>query len=255
MSKIVFLLFIVCFSLIINSCKKGVDEQPPAPIFQAEINGKMWKASSIAVKLNKDNFAGYFTFKAASNDTTIFLGNNEGKESSFFFKTSVVTLTSFTALRNRTTGNKINLSWTTRNETNSDKFELQRSFDGVNFSGIIDVPAAGNSTTEKTYQYIDKPPKASETVSRVYYRLKMVDLNTSFVYSPTLVVSLVSPGIIQLSALSTDYAYGFDGNVTIAKMDTVRRTIDGSFNFSYYNDRTGQTEQVSKGVFKNVIYQ
>jgi trimeric autotransporter adhesin len=82
-----------------------------------------------------------------------------------------VTLMGFTAqLQN---GNGL-LQWTTSAETNSKYFEVQRSVDGVNFSKIGTVNAAGNSNSERRYTLVDKSLSAVN-----YYRVKMVDADNS----------------------------------------------------------------------------
>ena len=63
------------------------------------------------------------------------------------------------------------LEWTTASETNSKQFELQKSFDGINFSKISVIKAAGNSTVNQQYSFLD--PAVAPEIS--YYRLFMVD--------------------------------------------------------------------------------
>jgi Leucine-rich repeat (LRR) protein len=76
-------------------------------------------------------------------------------------------------------GSSGQLQWITANENNSKSFELQRSLNGINFTAIVTIPAAGTSTDNLTYQYTDKP--LTETV--YYYRLKMIDRDGHYTYS------------------------------------------------------------------------
>ncbi len=71
------------------------------------------------------------------------------------------------------------LKWSTSQEQNSSHFELERSIDGRHFSKIGTTAAAGNSNTEKNYQYSDATPMQGNN----FYRLKMVDLNGTAKYS------------------------------------------------------------------------
>ncbi len=80
--------------------------------------------------------------------------------------------------------NEILLKWTTLSEENSSHFEIEKSIDGVdNFKMIGLVHSHHESTTEKTYQFIDK-----NTSLVNYYRLKMVDLDGSFEYSNIIII-------------------------------------------------------------------
>lgn len=84
-----------------------------------------------------------------------------------------VTLTHFTASKEHTS---TALSWATADEVNSDRFEIQRSFDNKSWHQIGEVAAYGNSTTLKNYQFNDEYPANGDN----YYRLKMIDKDGSF---------------------------------------------------------------------------
>ena len=62
---------------------------------------------------------------------------------------------------------KVLLNWKTSFEQNTVYFEIQRSSDGSNWASIGHLPASGNSTTEKSYNYIDTHPLAGNA----YYRI------------------------------------------------------------------------------------
>lgn len=74
----------------------------------------------------------------------------------------------------------VELKWTTATESNSDYFSVERSTDGLNYESIGMVNGAGNSVT--TLHYSLKDASALSDIS--YYRLKMVDLDGSYKYSP-----------------------------------------------------------------------
>lgn len=76
--------------------------------------------------------------------------------------------------------NSIDISWKTATENNSDYFELQKSFDGISFTKLAKIKAAGNSHTLK--EYLSKDEKKINT--QLYYRLKIVDLDNTYKYSP-----------------------------------------------------------------------
>ncbi len=82
----------------------------------------------------------------------------------------------FTAAKKGNTGA---LNWNTLQEINTNKFVVERSTDGINFSTIGTVAALGNSSTSKSYSFTDVTPLNGTD----YYRLKHVDKDGSFVYS------------------------------------------------------------------------
>jgi hypothetical protein len=65
------------------------------------------------------------------------------------------------------------LSWRTVTERASSHFEVQRSFDGINFEKIGLVDAAGESTELLSYSFVDEDVQTG----MVYYRLLQHDLN------------------------------------------------------------------------------
>ncbi|HEY1038492.1 MAG TPA: hypothetical protein VGF30_03760, partial [Bacteroidia bacterium] len=89
-----------------------------------------------------------------------------------------IQLVYFTAegLKNHT----VQLKWQTASETNNNYFELQRSTDDLNFTDIARIDGAGNSNTLINYKYIDENPIQGNN----YYRLKQVDFDGNFHYSP-----------------------------------------------------------------------
>jgi hypothetical protein len=72
------------------------------------------------------------------------------------------------------------LYWITATEINNKYFLLESSPDGKEpFDEIQRMYGAGNSNTEKSYDFIDKNPYAIIT----YYRLKQIDFDGKFTYS------------------------------------------------------------------------
>jgi len=74
------------------------------------------------------------------------------------------------------------LKWGTASEQNSKEFWLERSFDGIEFNQIATIPAAGNSSTTRNYEYRDR--NIDQYNRQVFfYRLKQVDLDNNFKHS------------------------------------------------------------------------
>ena len=82
-------------------------------------------------------------------------------------------------------GSDVLLNWSTAQEQNSDYFQIERSADNKNFTAIGKVTAAHNSTLQTNYSFTDANPLTGNN----YYRLKMVDIDGSSIYSKIVVVS------------------------------------------------------------------
>lgn len=76
---------------------------------------------------------------------------------------------------------KVKLNWATTDETGFSHFEVERSGDTKAFKKINQVKAKGNDRKGTTYYTLEDTPVETPTV---YYRLKMVDYDGSFKYSP-----------------------------------------------------------------------
>ncbi|MCS6991759.1 MAG: T9SS type A sorting domain-containing protein [Chitinophagales bacterium] len=83
------------------------------------------------------------------------------------------------------------LSWQTSSELNSDFFAVERSLDGLTFAPIATVKSAGYSVLPLSYAYIDEEALLLP-VPRVYYRLRMVDRDQSFEFSPVRFVNTLA---------------------------------------------------------------
>lgn len=81
--------------------------------------------------------------------------------------------------------NKATLSWYATYETNFRKYEIERSTDAIHFNKIGEV--AGMNLANYIYDDNDLP-----VASMVYYRLKMIDIDGKFNYSPVVNLRLKS---------------------------------------------------------------
>jgi len=87
-----------------------------------------------------------------------------------------VNLISFEASKNE---NQAFLKWSTSAETNSDFFAIERSVKGTVWETLDKVDASQESTSLKTYSYLDTKPNTGDNL----YRLKMIDSDGSLAYS------------------------------------------------------------------------
>jgi hypothetical protein len=78
----------------------------------------------------------------------------------------------------------VNLSWITATETNNSHFNVERSYNGIDFQYIGKVAGKGNTVAETKYSYSDnKVPNLT-----IYYRLKQFDLDGTATISTVAVI-------------------------------------------------------------------
>ncbi len=70
-------------------------------------------------------------------------------------------------------GSAVKINWSTLQEVNSRHFVIERSADTRNWNSITTIAAAGNSTAEIKYSYVDLSPLKAKN----YYRIRQVDEN------------------------------------------------------------------------------
>jgi hypothetical protein len=109
----------------------------------------------------------------ALNTTVYYIDVQVPAFSSFFLKTVAGGLLPATCsnFNYKLADGKVKLLWSTQTETNTKDFELQKSSDGINFSTIATIIAAGSSSNQKDYQFTDML-RNNETI---YYRLQQTD--------------------------------------------------------------------------------
>lgn len=79
-------------------------------------------------------------------------------------------------------GTNVKLNWKTYDEKNNNRFEVQKSSDGLKFTTISSIPSqavSGNSTGTLEYGYTDN----AGIKDRIFYRLRQVDNDNKSSYS------------------------------------------------------------------------
>lgn len=124
---------------------------------------------------------------------------------------------------------KITLQWTAENDTSIDRYEVERSSDGANFTKIGSV-AARQLTGQQAYTYND----ADASASLYYYRLRIVDIPGTFQYSPVILLKRnqqpqairikVSPNPIQ-QWFTVSFDSKISGPVTVRMTDLYGREV------------------------------
>ena len=140
-------------------------------------NGNAAPSNNIFIGGNGDGWSNAINNSVSNN---IFLGGEGDGWSSVYRPQGPlpVTLLYFTARKQSSTTSL--LEWKTSQEINSESFDVERSNDAVRFSKIGNVAAAGNSTLPISYSFTDNNPAKGMN----YYRLKQIDIDGRFVYSP-----------------------------------------------------------------------
>lgn len=92
-----------------------------------------------------------------------------------------ITLTDFSA--DIILESEVELVWTTASELNNDTYTVERSTNGYSFEPIGTLAGAGNSSTSKSYSFIDNMP----VEGTAYYRLKQTDFDGTSTYSRIIV--------------------------------------------------------------------
>ncbi len=93
-----------------------------------------------------------------------------------------VELTSLEAI---VTSNSVIIKWSTASEINNDRFDIERSHDGLKFEKIGALKGNGSTTEMNKYQFEDRNP----IIGASYYRIKQVDFDGKFQNSSLLSVN------------------------------------------------------------------
>lgn len=135
--------------------------------------------------------SGAVTWKDANGGIWMFGGARSGNQASYIngtdrlndlWKLSItnavvpIKLSGFSAVQK---DEQINLNWNTSQEQNSKEFIVERSPDGIRFTTIGTVAAAGNASAVSRYHFSDNAPLNGNN----FYRLKQADLDNTFEYS------------------------------------------------------------------------
>lgn len=135
-------------------------------------------------------YSGTADFDPGAN---VFNLTSAGNQDIFNFKIGTATVVPVTLLSFNVTKTDSDayLTWRTATESNTDKFDIERSIDGITFQHVGAVKAALNSTTIKDYSFTDKNVGFLYPEQSLYYRIKQVDVDGRFTYSSVRLISFV----------------------------------------------------------------
>ncbi|MAT52834.1 MAG: hypothetical protein CMN32_00020 [Saprospirales bacterium] len=88
----------------------------------------------------------------------------------------------------------VKLFWTTASESANAGFQVERSIDAMNWTELTFVQGKGTTTEEQFYQWLDSRPLPGVN----YYRLRQVDDDGSYSFSPTRMVHLPTDGTLTM---------------------------------------------------------
>jgi len=113
------------------------------------------------------------------------------------------------------------LDWSTASEINNKKFEIERSVDGQSFEIIGDKAGKGNTTVISDYSYVDRGAGAMG-FRKLYYRLRQVDYDGTFDYSPTIELGIVSDKTLSILG----YPNPFNNELRIRYTSIVKQNLE-----------------------------
>jgi hypothetical protein len=172
------------------------------------------------------------------------LGND--KTSAFTFTgaggTTPIHLLTFNGIKQE---NKVDLKWQTSSEVNTKYFDVEFSENGLQWTSIGKIDAAGNSTSTRYYDLIHKSPVNGVN----YYRLKLVDNSNSFTYSNIVAINFTIRGVTINSVYPNPFVSQLKIDVSSDRTDAVRIQL---------SDNLGrvikvQNASVQKGVNRIVL--
>ncbi len=120
------------------------------------------------------------------------IDGNGGAEGNFYITGTLGSLAplplNYIYFKGEVTNSGNYLEWKTTSEINNDLFVLEKSFDGYSFKEVATIKSKGNTNTENTYSFTD----ANQIQSRNYYRLKQIDIDHKYAYSPIVILEAKS---------------------------------------------------------------
>jgi hypothetical protein len=114
------------------------------------------------------------------------------------------------------------LTWSTENELDNKYFDIERSEDGIIFKKIGSVQSNGTTSITQYYQYNEE---INSTVSVIYYRLKIVNLEGKFTYSKIVPLKLMVLLNNQISVYPNPFVHNFKISLNISEDANTRYRI------------------------------
>lgn len=127
-------------------------------------------------------------------------------------------------------GRKVKIEWTTASEQNNNRFEIERSADGISFSKLAEIKGKGTTANETQYQLFDHNPVNGTGYYRLIqynndgrstnYGVKKVSLRTTAQPFAT-----IYPNPIRAGAAIRLHNYS-QSNITVSLLDMMGRLVE-----------------------------
>jgi hypothetical protein len=167
--------------------------------------------SGSTITLVSDPFNNHGTYTIKVKATSFSGGSCEALASATVDVLTVLPV-SLSHLAGKLDGGIAKLNWTTSAEHNLATFEIEKSYNGNQFSTTGNVKATGNSNSERKYIFNDSTLSSQV----IYYRLKMVDVDGKFKRS-NVVVLRADKGIVVNFVSPNPFSESINVNVDAAK--------------------------------------
>ncbi len=114
------------------------------------------------------------------------------------------------------------LEWSTSTEINSHNFIIEKSLDGIEFTNIGLLEAAGMSGEKKSYRFLDMEMNNDRSL----YRLRQVDLDGRSNYSQTVLLNRMLPNQFSVVAMGkTSFDKSFEVTFDVLEDVTMEFTV------------------------------
>lgn len=150
----------------------------------------------------------------------------------------------------RSINNQTILNWSTANEINNHGFEIQKSTDGKSFEWIGFVKGNGTTYNVSRYTFTDFSPNSGTE----YYRLKQLDFDGAFEYSPIVYAKQKEPAVeLSPNPFSGVLVINSESVITHAEIFDITGRIKTSAAFNSNNAHI-YTDELGSGVYFIKIY-
>jgi len=158
-------------------------------------------------------------------------------------------LVSFTAEALKT---DVLVKWQTTHESGLKQYEIERSPDGTHFDKVNTLlPVSGAGT--KNYIYTDADVLAGiKNAGRLYYRLKIADVDGNFTYSKVQIVNFKNKAPFINNVFPNPFTDKIDLSVNAAKDDYLCAVITGISGKTFINTNIKISKGISKVPIKNL---
>ncbi|MFK7947918.1 MAG: T9SS type A sorting domain-containing protein [Saprospiraceae bacterium] len=198
-----------------------ISSGPVEAAYSLTITADQWVSVDIPLtSFGAVNLADIIQFKIDGNGTIWF--------DNFYFHSGTPVPVELSYFNAKAENNSNVLSWETATELNNSHFEVERSFDGINFEVIETVEGNGTTVEVINYEFVDEAPLAN-----TYYRLRQVDFDGQFEYSKVVSVNRKVSGSGDVKVypnpaqdnLTIDFTTSADEDVIITVTDMTGRVL------------------------------